>query len=253
MRNIIIIITLILSFRIISTAQTDVDPYLDSARAEYSANNFENSVRLYMRAIDHGYESPQLYYNIGNGYYKQTKIALAILWYQRALKLDPTYEDAQFNLQMAQQLIVDKIDPITPPFYKRWLQSAILWLTPNGWAIMSVIVFFILAGGLILLFSSAGDAWKRLAVPIVIVTIVLSIITLLFSKLSYNNARDKTIAIVMSPSVTVRSTPHSEGTKLFTIHEGLTVKVNSSVDGWCEIRLTDGRIGWLVKTDIEPV
>ena len=253
MKRIIFIITIILGFQIIVSAQTDITPYLDSARTAYGENDFESSVRLYLRVLDHGYESPQLYYNIGNGYYKQMKIAPAILWYQRAIKLDPTYEDAKFNLQLAQELIVDKIDPITPPFYKRWLKSVVLWLTPNGWAIISVVVFFILAGGLILLFSPAGDTWKRLAVPIVIISLILSFILMFISKKSYDNAVDTTTAVVMSPSVTVRSTPHSEGTKLFTIHEGLTVTVNSSVEGWCEIRLDDGRVGWLVESDIEPI
>ena len=253
MKKIIVIFTIIIGFQHYTKASTDVTPYLDSARIAYTNNDFENSVRLYMRVLEHGYESPQLYYNLGNGNYKQMKIAQAILWYQRALKLDPSYQDAKINLQHAKEMIVDKIDPISPPYLTRWLNSVVFWLTPNGWAILSMIMYLLLAAGLFLLFSSADYNWRRFSLPIIIFAFIFSLLTTFISKKSYNYATEKTTAVVMSPSVTVLSTPHSEGTKLFTIHEGLTVYINSSVDDWYEIRLDDGRVGWLRETDIEPV
>jgi disulfide bond formation protein DsbB len=114
-------------------------------------------------------------------------------------------------------------------------------------------MFFILGSGLVLLLSSANYSLKRFSIPIIIISFFLSLLITFISKKSYEKAFDKMTAVVMSPSVTVMSTPHSEGTKLFTIHEGLTVIINSVVDGWYEIRLEDGRVGWLNEVDIELV
>jgi hypothetical protein len=181
------------------------------------------------------------------------QIANAILWYQRALKLDPSFEDARHNLKMAQELIVDKIEPIAPPFYKRWYKSLVVWLSPNAWAYASVGLFILFVIALFIMFSSLDDGLKRLSIPTGLLALLLSIAVLFVANSAHNYAVDRTLGVIVAPSVTIRSTPHSEGTKLFTLHEGLTVSISTFVEGWYEIRLDDGRVGWIQEKDIEEV
>ena len=253
MKKLVLIFVISSFLGTIVKGQANLTPYIDSAQTEYANGKFANSIRLYMRVVDHGYESPQIFYNIGNGYYKQMKIANAILWYQKALRLDPSFEDAKANLKLAQELIVDKIDPISPPFYKRWYKNLIIWISPNNWAYISLSTFILFIVSLFILFSKAGSHIRGISIPIGIIAILLSIGTLVIANSAYNYATDRTLGVVMSPSVTVRSTPYAEGTKLFTIHEGLTVNITTNVEGWYEIRLDDGRVGWLSMNDVEAI
>ena len=253
MKKNIIFLSILAVFGINLTAQSNLTPYLDSARQAYTNNDFVNSTRLYLRVVEHGYESPQIYYNIGNGFYKQMQIAKAILYYQKTLKMDPSFEDAQFNLKMAQELIVDKIEPISPPFYKRWYKNILLWLSPNGWAYLSAGLFLVFVTTLFLLFSSVSDFLRRISIPVGVFALFFSVLSYFVADSAYHQAVDRSLGVIVSPSVTVKSTPHAEGTKLFTIHEGLTVSITTFVDGWFEIRLDDGRVGWLQESDIETV
>ena len=245
-----ILITLLGSF---VKGQSNLTPYLDSAQTAYANNDFKNSVRLYLRVVEHGYESPQIFYNIGNGYYKQMRIANAILWYQKALQIDPTYEDAIANLKLAQELIVDKIDPIAPPFYKRWYKNMMLWFSPNTWAVITLASFSLFTIALFILFSNIENKLRGLSIPVGILAFILSVGSFFISKSAFDYVTNRTLGVVMSPSVTIRSTPYEEGTKLFTIHEGLTVNITTKVEGWYEIRLEDGRVGWLMTKDVEAI
>lgn len=231
----------------------DLAPYTDSARAAYTAGDYAQALRLYTRVAEHGMESAQLHYNIGNCHYKAGHTAQAILWYRRALKLDPTFEDASHNLAMAQLQIVDKIDPIAPPFYKRWLRSVVLWMSPNGWAWAALALFALTVAALFVLFSRAGYALRRASAPVAALALILALATLRIAAQAKENAVESTHGVVLSPSVTVRSTPHEQGTELFTIHDGLTVAIEKLVEGWYEIRLEDGRVGWLPQSDLAEV
>jgi len=252
MRKLAFIITSILfSFQVL--AQSNMQPYLDSARIAYTNNDFAGSARLYMRIVEHGYESSQIYYNLGNCYYKQMQIPNAILWYQRALKLDPSFDDARYNLSMAQELIVDKIDTIEPPFYKRWYKSLFTAKSPNAWAYLTAGLFVLFIVSMFFIFSSLKDKLKRVSVPVAFLALIFSILSFVVANSAHKFAINRTLGVIMTPSVTIQSTPHAEGTKLFTIHEGLTVNISTYVEGWYEIRLEDGRVGWIQKKDIEEI
>jgi len=228
-------------------------PFIDSAKVAYTSGDFAKAAHLYLRVAEHGYESSQLYYNIGNCYYKQMQIASAIYFYQKALKLDPSFEDAKYNLKLAQELIVDKIEAVSPPFYKRWYKSIYTALPPNTWAVLTVIFFVVFIIGMFILFSPINMVLRRIAIPISIFALIFSILIFAIASSSYNYVVNKNLGVIMEPTVFVRSTPSEEGTPLFTIHEGLTVKITNFIDGWYQIRLDDGRVGWLPQNTLEEV
>lgn len=253
MRSIACISILWIIFGAKLTAQTNLQPYIDSARTAYTNNDYANATRLYLRIVEHGYESAQIYYNIGNSYYKQMQIPKAIVWYQRALKLDPSFADAKYNLAMAQELIVDKTEVIAPPFYKRWYKELVTAISPNAWAYLTTGLFLLFILLLFISFTISNDRSKRLLFSIALFALMLSVLTFIVANTSHKRAVSRTIGVVTTPSVTVQSTPHAEGTKLFTIHEGITVTLSTYIEGWYEIRLDDGRVGWIQEKDIEEI
>lgn len=233
--------------------QENLTMFIDSAKTAYTQGDYQSALRLYYRVVEHGYESPQLYYNIANCYYKQMMIAKAILWYQRALKLNPSFEDARYNLSLAQDLIVDRIEPIVPPFYRRWYNSLVVSLAPNSWALLSGSVFIVFIICMFVIFSSLNDRLRQLALIIGFLTLLISATTYFIASSAFDYATKSNLGVIMEPTVVVKSKPHEEGTTLFTLHEGLTVKIETSLDGWYQIRLDDGRVGWIPQNLIEAV
>jgi len=154
---------------------------------------------------------------------------------------------------MAQELIVDKIDTIEPPFYKRWYKSLFTAMSPNAWAYLTAGLFVLFIVSMFFIFSSLNDKLKRVSVPVAFLALIFSILSFVVANSAHKFAINRTLGVIMTPSVTIQSTPHAEGTKLFTIHEGLTVNISTYVEGWYEIRLEDGRVGWIQKKDIEEI
>ena len=227
---------------------SNTDSLFVKANQYYSNNEFELAIKKYEQIISNGYEAPELYFNLGNAYYKMHNIGKAILNYEKAKLLDPKDEDIQFNLELANSLIVDKIDEIPVFPLKLWFNNLILIFSSNIWAILSIISFVIFLIALLIYLFAKTILLKKISFWIGALLLIVSISTCIFS---YHNKKLLTkheYAIVLSPSLTAKSTPDENGTDLFVIHEGLKVKVEDKLGEWCEIKLSDGNKGW-VKTE----
>jgi tetratricopeptide (TPR) repeat protein len=219
----------------------------------YKKGQFDTAAVLYEKILKSGYESPEVYFNLGNAYYRQKNIAKAILNYERASKLDPNNEEISFNLQLAQTMIVDKISPLPDFFLKKWWKTFSEIFSSNGWAVLSMVLFvitLILTG--IYLFTTI--VWVKKTsfwtAGIVLFLTVVSMINSYETKVERINKKD---AIVLTPSVTVKSSPDENGTDIFVIHEGTKVRKVDEVDSWVKIVIADGTKGWVKITDIEPI
>lgn len=226
---------------------------LDSASTAYTAGKYEKTIELYQQVLDNGYESAGLYFNLGNAYYKSNKIPMAIANYERALNLDPKDEDIQFNLRLANTHVVDKIDVMPEFFLNSWWQNFMGILSSNQWALISMSVFVV---GLILLlifFLSQNSLARKFSFWTGVVLIIITLFTFNFSRKQKWMAEHEPEAIIMTPSVTVKSSPDESGTELFLIHEGLKVKVTDELGNWREIKLSDGNKGWVKEGDLEVI
>ncbi|HAM97663.1 MAG TPA: hypothetical protein DCQ26_03550 [Marinilabiliales bacterium] len=222
---------------------------LDSASTYYSTNQFEKAIASYEQVIASGYEASELYYNLGNAYFKSNKIALAIVNYERAKKLAPNDEDIDFNLNMANTFIVDKIEVIPEFFLNSWRSNFGKTLSTNQWSLLSISLF-VSALVLLLVYFLSGKAVLRK------ISFWMGILFLIISLVSFTNARKQKWlithepeAIIITPSVVVKSAPSETGTELFLIHEGLKVKTTEKSGDWHQIRLSNGNKGWIKKTD----
>lgn len=219
----------------------------------YKSGNYEQVISVYETMLSTGSVSPVVYYNLGNAYYKSGQFARAILNYERALQLDPDSEDAEFNLELAKAKTTDKIDDAGEFVFVRLIQAIASWMSSNAWAVFSIICFIITLLSVLAYAFLSQVLFRKIGFFGAIIGISLSVITFYMSYKQKSRITDKEYAIVMSPSVTVTSTPDEQGTKLFVIHEGIKVKVKSELDVWVEVKLSDGNVGWIKASDIERI
>ena len=229
------------------------DSLLIKADQQYASQQYEKAIKIYQEILNSDKESASLYYNLGNAYYKAGQITKAILNYERAKLLAPNDEDIQFNLDLANQHVVDNISPLPKVFFVRWWNSLANKFSADGWAKISVITFIltlILAG---FFFLSRSISIKRLSFWVGILIVAISIFSFNFAARQKNRMTSHNFAIITQPSVTVKSSPSDSGTDLFLIHEGLKVEIKDQLGSWKEIRLADGNQGWLPASSLEKI
>ena len=220
----------------------------------YTAGDYASALQDWEDVRSTGLMSGELYYNLGNAYFKNGEIAPAILWYERALRLDPSDADVRYNLEYARALTQDKIDEVPEIFFEQWGHAMCYLLPSNTWAVLSI-VFFALSVAMLLLFllgSSSGR--RRLGFFSAIVCFLLAFLGWDFAQWQQSEARRQDMAIVMRPVSSVKSSPSAESAKdLFILHEGTRVKILDNVSGYSNIELADGRQGWIPAKDIEVI
>lgn len=242
----------ILAILITATVFAQADA-LQSANDHYSKDEFTQAIDGYNQILMTNMESPELYFNLGNTYYKTGQYTLAILNYERALLLAPDDEDISFNLQVANQKVVDAIQVLPEIFIVRWWESLINSHSTDTWASFSIIgfiLFLILMG--FYFFARSGDV-KRITFWLGTFLILFSIFSWSFAASQKSRMINHSFAIVMQPTVTVKSSPSEKGTNLFVIHEGLKVRITDKIGDWVEIKLADGNKGWLLMETIERI
>ncbi|MCF8359591.1 MAG: tetratricopeptide repeat protein [Prolixibacteraceae bacterium] len=226
---------------------------LQKANEYYVDNEFAKAVEMYENILDKGYESAALYFNLGNAHYKNGNLTSAILNYERAKLLAPNDEDIQFNLDLANQFVVDKIEPLPRPFFLKWWHNLINMNTTNGWALISIAAFiFTLVFAAVYVFSRSTGL-KKLGFAIAVIFLIGSLVTFGFSGVQKMKIIHRDHAIILSPTVTVKASPAESGTPLFVIHEGLKVEITEELGNWYEIKLADGNTGWLEKSTLEKI
>ncbi|MFH0761763.1 MAG: tetratricopeptide repeat protein [Bacteroidota bacterium] len=243
-----------LIFSVLANGQSAAaETHLGRADQLYLNGDYSGAKEEYLKIINSGYESAALYYNTGNSCYKLGQIPSAILFYERALLISPRDEDIRFNLNLANQLVIDKINPISEFFVKRWIKSLASSSSVNTWAIMSLIVFVLLACVVVIFFATRGSKYRQLLITAGIVMILLWITSFTFTVLQDQRINHGNYAIVFAPTITAKSSPDNGGTDLFVLHEGLKIKITDQVGTWIRIRLADGNEAWIPSGTVEKI
>lgn len=219
----------------------------------YREGKYRESADVYQRILSEGEESAALYYNLGNCYYKLGENTRAILNYERSLLLNPGDVDARYNLKLAQDQVVDKIEVLPEIFFVRWYKAFISCFSADQWAYISVTLFFVFLCMVALFLFSTRMVWKKVGFTVGIVAIVWVAMSVLFSVKQNRRITGREYGIVMAPSVTVKGAPDNSGTDLFVIHEGLKVRIVGTLGEWVNVRLEDGNEGWVVNKDVERI
>ncbi|MBO4442117.1 MAG: tetratricopeptide repeat protein [Bacteroidaceae bacterium] len=236
------------------SASIDAVPTLAEADSAYIQGDYLKAISMYEWFIENQGSNATLYMNLGNCWLKRDEVARAILNYERAYLMDPSDPDIRFNLELARTKTVDKVSQVNELFIVAWFKKLLALLDVNGWAVLTVMLFAltILLIGLFLFSKKTG--MRKISFSFSAFFLLLSILSFIFATTQMGNIRNRDTAIIMSPSVTVKSTPSGAGTDLFIIHEGRKVKIlDSSMKEWVEIRLEDGNTGWIPVNAMEII
>ncbi len=216
----------------------------------YKNGQYDKAIAAYKQVVDSGYSSSKLYYNLGNAYYKNHRIGMAILYYERAKLLAPNDEDIQHNLTIARQQVEDKLEKIPEFFVSKWFHNIIHSLSLNAWGVISITTFVFFLALFILYLTSGKLKVKQYSFWTGIVMFIFSVSTFFFAQQKYQNIMDSDRAVVTSSSVTIVSSPDVNSKKLFVLHEGTKVSIMQCNENWCEIKLPDGNKGWIKQENM---
>jgi tetratricopeptide (TPR) repeat protein len=226
---------------------------LAKANSLYKKADYQGAAMLYEDIATRYGISPELYYNIGNAYFKAGEVGRSILNYERALRLAPNYDDAKTNLELAQTKVVDNIVQVPPFFVKRWIDSFIKLLSVDQWYLVSVVVFVITLLCFLYFIFGNNLIIRRIAFYGAFILLVVAIISGAFGLTRRSELNNHNQAIIMSGTVVIKSSPDKSGTDLFQLHEGTKVSIKSNLDEWTEIVVGNGNIGWLETKAIEKI
>lgn len=224
-----------------------------SADSAYIKGNYAQAIEIYENILKNG-EAAEIYYNLGNSYYKSDNIAKAILNYERALLLRPDNADIRANLEIARSKAIDKVTAVPEVFFISWGKSLINSLSIDQWAQLGIASFWLCLISISLFFFSKTAKWQKGGFVLGISFMVIVVLSNVFANYQKKQILLRNEAIILAPSVTVRSTPSENGTSLFILHEGRKIHVkDDSMKEWTEISLEDGKVGWIPASAMELI
>ena len=232
----------------------DADSLWNQAVKDYTEENYQAALDCFSALEAEGYVSRELYYNIGNCYYKLGNcLGQSILYYERALKLDPSYEDAQVNLAIAREYTLDRIDEVPEFILLTWIKAFRDTVSSDAWAWIALALFLVTAV-MVLLFRFGGSpAVRKTAFAMAIIALAFMIISAVFAFNLRSELESEDGAVVTVPVSSVKSSPGSTDQSLFILHEGTRISVLESLGEWYRIELSDGRQGWMEAEDVEII
>lgn len=223
---------------------------VSQAAKYYNAGKYNDAIKAYEFILSKGFESPVLYFNLGNAFYKAGNPTFAILNYERAKKMSPNDEDINYNLELARKQIVDNIVPLPEPGFLAWGRQLIAFRSANQWGVQSIIAFFIFLVLFGLFLLSRTIRIKRLSFWMAALAFAYSSLTFSFGSGTRDRILQHNSAVITERSLRVKGSPSETGTELFIIHEGLTVQLTDKLGDWVEIRLPDGNKGWVKESTL---
>ena len=237
----------------VSAQNESVSALLAKADSAYIDADYMSAIEIYSKVVETEGVSATLYMNLGNAYMKVDEIAKAILCYERAFLIDPSDADVKFNLELARTKIVDKVSIVNELFIVTWMKRLVSVMDIQGWSILTIFLFVLAMAAFIAYILSKKMTIRKIYFYFGVVWFVFYIFTFIFATTQKSELENRDHAIIMQPSVTVKSTPSASGTDLFIIHEGRKVKVlDNSMKEWVEIELEDGNKGW-VQTEVMEI
>ncbi|MEM9025015.1 MAG: tetratricopeptide repeat protein, partial [Bacteroidota bacterium] len=257
MRALTTIVLLVLLGMPFRSAADDVRGHYEErvteANAAYKTNDYETALTIYQEVEAAGYRSATLFFNMGNTHFKLNDKASAILYYERARRLDPGDTDIRFNLDLVNATIVDKTEALPELFYHRWWASFRSLGSVDGWGILSLITALLAFGALALFAASRTDMARKLAFAGSLFCFLLTALCYTCAALNKQALTTQQEAIVFSPSLTGTSEPGVNGKQLFIVHEGTKVTLLEQDGEWQRIALGNGSIGWVPASSLAGI
>ncbi len=235
-------------FFILSSTLTAQEKVFDQANQLYNDGKYEQAIEKYHAILNAKFESPELYYNLGNAYAKLDELGEAVYYFEKAKKLAPDDEDIQNNLFFVKNMVVDDITPLPEIGLNAFLNKISTQLNVNQWAKLAVGMSVLFVLMFLLYHFTYQSLLKRIFFTGILLAIFLFSASIYFAFHQDNYLKNNQEAIVFVNEVTIKSEPLDKGENIFLLHEGTKVVVLETVDNWKKIKIADGKVGW-IKSD----
>jgi len=223
------------------------DSLFISANADYANENYISSCEKYEEILSRNLESVELFYNLGNSYFKLDEIHKAIYNYERALKIDQDFTYAKENIELCKLQLIDKIDDMPELFFIKTFKEIQNIFSLERWILITLISIWLSV--ILLIYNKFFSKKNNLAY----ILLLFSFILLFFSNSIYNKNKNIRPAIIYSSVIEVMSAPSEESTKLFNLHIGTKVNINDQIENWVNIKLANGKKGWVAINHLKEI
>jgi tetratricopeptide (TPR) repeat protein len=250
MKNICFIILFLFPSLIFSQ---DIQSLFNKANTYYQKKDFKSSVALYDSVEKLGYRSSDLYFNLGNANYKLQKYPEAILNYERARRIAGNQDDIVFNIALTNLNIPDKIDPINQIWIFDIWNNLINSRDSASWGIITILILWVSLVFISLFNFFSSIIIRRITSILFLIGFICFIFTGIVTYKRYQVETNNNFAIVFTPTVYIKSAPDAQSTDIFIIHEGVKVEIIEKVGEWYQVKLADGKKGWLLYSNLEII
>ncbi|KAA3651821.1 MAG: tetratricopeptide repeat protein [Bacteroidetes bacterium] len=251
-RKILLISSLFLIF-ISSFANESSLNAFHKANQAYDSAFYTKAIGIYEGLLQEHIVSSDLHYNLGNAYFKQNQIPLAILNYEKALKIEPNHGDAAYNLKLANEKTIDKIEGIPELFLYRWWKTIFNLFSAETWAKITLCLIYLAVVFSVFYFFSRTVFVKKLGFYIATTLFILSLGSWFLAHQQQAYLNQMAYAIILEPTVNINSSPSAGSSKLFVLHEGTKVKIEDQTDTWFEVSIPNGNKGWIKAELIQGI
>ena len=224
------------------------------ADALYEKEQYREAAAAYEQILKQEGVAAEVYYNLGNCYYKLDEIPLAVLNYERAYLLDPGDSDIRANLALARGKTIDKVVPPSEMFFVTWWRDLTHCMSMNAWTILGIVAFILMLIGILIYIFVPQLTARKIGVYGAMGLLVIVVISNLAAVSQHLDQTHRNTAIILTPAVTVKSSPSQTSTDLFLIHEGSKVEIlDGSMQDWLEVKFEEGKQGWIPLSSLEII
>ena len=241
------ILSLLLAFAFALMQAASLSETKTLADSAYARADYEAAVKLYGKLAEQNPTS-DVCYNLGCAYYRIDDIAHSVLWFERALKLNPSDKDIFVNLEMARSKTIDKIVPQHEFILFTYFRAMTNWFSLRTWTTIALLSFILMLASLLFFWVAGSMTMRKVTFSAAIILLLFSVLANVCAMKQKDFKQTHTSGIITTPAVTVKSTPADNGNDLFGLHEGSKVEIrDSSLKEWCEVSIADGKVGWIPK------
>jgi len=237
----------------ILSAQINVENIFSQANELYNKGIYIEAINNYKEIIKNDFHSAELYYNLGNAYYRLDSIASSVYYYEKALQLNPNDRETIDNLELINKTLVDEIDPITIPLIESILNSISNIFYFETWGYISIFFSFLIVALFLSYYFANSSRVKRLTFVLLCISSIFMLVSLINGNKGYNNYINNEYAVIYSYETDLKIEPNYRSETLFMLHEGTKIQVLENYNNWIKIRLVNGQVGYIQLIDVKTL
>ncbi|PHR13807.1 MAG: ion channel protein [Aequorivita sp.] len=249
MKKLLYILILLISFSGIGQNEN----LFEKGKELYKNGKYQQAINSWIKIVENGEHSAELYFNLGNAQYKLNHIGPSIYYYEKALQLSPHDEDIKNNLAFAENAKIDSIEPLPQTVFSKWYKNIAGVFTFDGWAIAAIIFSIFFVALFLFYYFAFSERRKRLLFVSSMFAGFLLIASLTMAFFTYGDYSKNQPAIIFANEIEVKTEPTMGSNVAFTLHEGTKVQISAQDGNWFRITLADGKDGWIPASDLKQL